>query len=191
MLHREQERKQWGIEQEQLRNQLGEAAYKMGLREIVVRAWYPAEGEPGRSGDPYMTPTESRAFGDVIGAAAPGGGLLYSHARLATTHGRREAPLAASEEPFPVLAFSHGYTSFLAQNTPLMEELASHGYVVFSLAHTWDGSAVFPDGRVTGLGPHVTAWSERSASIRPGRTVSSRPARRSSSRTISSSVSLM
>ncbi|MEM1249080.1 MAG: hypothetical protein AAGK22_22055 [Acidobacteriota bacterium] len=133
------------------------------VREIAVRAWYPTDGEPDATGDPYMSPDESRAFGEVIGAAAPGGNLLYSHAHLGKTHGHRDATPAAVDAPFPVLAFSHGYTSFLAQNTPLMEELASHGFVVFSLAHTWDGSSVFPEGRITGLGPHVTAWNERLA----------------------------
>lgn len=133
------------------------------VREIVVRAWYPTDGDPGAVGEPYMTDLESEAFIDTIGGVSPGGDLLYRHVHLAKTHGHRDAPLASQEEPFPVLAFSHGYTGFLGQNTPLMEELASHGYIVFSIAHTWDGSSVFPDGRVTGVGEHVELWTEELA----------------------------
>ena len=131
------------------------------VREIPVRVWYPAEVEPGSRGGRYMNDLEARAFAETLGSMAPGGGLLYSHARLARTHSHRDAQLADSSSPFPVLAFSHGYTSYSSQNTPLMEELASHGYIVFSLSHTYDSSAVFPDGRVTGFGEHVTRWSEQ------------------------------
>ena len=134
------------------------------VREIVVRAWYPANSVEGAP-EPYMTRAESDGFVASAGGLVPGGSLLFSHARLAETHSYRGAPLleaAPGAGRLPVLTFSHGYTSFLAQNTALMEELASHGYVVFSLAHTWDGSAVFPDGRVTGFGEHISTWIEAS-----------------------------
>jgi hypothetical protein len=47
-----------------------------------------------------------------------------------------------------VLVFSHGYTGYAAQNTLQMEELASQGYIVASIAHPGEAAlAPFPDGR--------------------------------------------
>ncbi len=48
------------------------------------------------------------------------------------------------------MIFSHGFNQgFAGQNTVQMQELASHGYAVFSLAHPYESIAVaFPDGRV-------------------------------------------
>jgi predicted dienelactone hydrolase len=128
-------------------------------RELLVRAWYPSTDNHG-SREPYMTDAEAGAFAASLGSFMPGGGLLYSQSRFGLTNSVRDADLSAAEGSFPVLVFSHGYTSYVNQNTPLMEELASHGYVVFSLGHTYDASVVFPDGRVRGFGDHVARWME-------------------------------
>ena len=63
-----------------------------------------------------------------------------------------------SSAELPVLFYSHGYTSFAGQNTVLMEELASHGYIVYSIQHTHDSSPVlFPDGTVAPMDPELIA----------------------------------
>ena len=64
----------------------------------------------------------------------------------------------------PVVIYSHGYTSFPGQNTALLEELASHGYIVYSVQHTYDSSPVaFPNGDVVGMDPALMAEMERLA----------------------------
>ena len=64
----------------------------------------------------------------------------------AATHSHEDVPVAAGG-PFPALVFSHGGLSYISQRTVLMEDLASHGYVVFSVAHPGGSSGVlFPDG---------------------------------------------
>ncbi len=132
-------------------------------REILVRAWYPAERRRGDEAEPYFTKAEAQAFVETNSATIPGFGYLFSQAALARTHSVRDAAVAAQVDGFPVLAYSHGYGLFVSQNTPLMEELASHGYIVFGLGHTWDGSTVFPDGRTVGLGRHILALQDRAA----------------------------
>jgi hypothetical protein len=53
------------------------------------------------------------------------------------------------ESEYPVLFFSHGYGGIEFQNTVLMQELASHGYVCFSINHPYESIvAVFSDGSV-------------------------------------------
>jgi hypothetical protein len=57
--------------------------------------------------------------------------------------------MSDAEATYPVLLFSHGYGGVVMQNTALMEELASHGYVVFSIAHPYESLvSSFPDGSV-------------------------------------------
>ncbi|MCD4674014.1 MAG: hypothetical protein K8R77_15230, partial [Anaerolineaceae bacterium] len=72
-----------------------------------------------------------------------------SHLDLVKTHSHFNAPLANAEQPYPVLVFSHGYTNSFEVNQAQMEELASHGYVIFSINHTYEAfGTVFPDGRI-------------------------------------------
>jgi hypothetical protein len=77
-----------------------------------------------------------------------GSGFLFDYLRLVRTHAYPNAAVSQKQAPYPVLIFSHGYGSHAAQNTALMEELASHGYAVFSIGHTYESLVeIFPDGR--------------------------------------------
>lgn len=101
-------------------------------REIMVQVWYPAQVEPGDSPDAYM---EHIPF-------------QLSHLSLVRTHAYQDAPVLDVQSSYPVLIFSHGYIGLVEQNLTQMEELASHGYIVCSIAHTYQAQAtVFPDGR--------------------------------------------
>jgi len=46
---------------------------------------------------------------------------------------------------FPLILFSHGYGSFREGNSFLLIELASHGYVVASVSHPYEGMLTEPD----------------------------------------------
>lgn len=46
--------------------------------------------------------------------------------------------LASSSFPWPVVVFSHGYSGTFDQNTYLLENLASHGFIVVAMDHTHD-----------------------------------------------------
>jgi hypothetical protein len=102
-------------------------------RELVVRVWYPARGTAGGKTAPLM---ERPPF-------------QFSHLSLVKTHAYRDAPVSNAQPAFPVLIFSHGHVGFMEQNLTLMEELASHGYIVCSIAHPYQTIVtVYPDGRV-------------------------------------------
>lgn len=52
-------------------------------------------------------------------------------------------------ERFPLILFNHGYGSFLEANTYLLIELASHGYIVASVGHPYEGMVTtLDDGTV-------------------------------------------
>ncbi|WP_018682638.1 alpha/beta hydrolase family protein [Actinokineospora enzanensis] len=57
------------------------------------------------------------------------------------------APMAPGR--FPLVLFSPGYGGSRATGAALAEDLASHGYLVVAVDHTYEAAAVkFPDGRV-------------------------------------------
>ena len=118
-------------------------------REFPVQVWYPAA--PGASGRraPYARPEEMSFLGIIPK-------FLAAQATLVKTHAIVDAPPA--EGRAPVLIFSHGYTGYIAQNTPQVEELVSRGYIVASIGHTGEAAAVpFPDGRTVFIDSAVLA----------------------------------
>ena len=124
------------------------AWYKDGLngpREMMVRAWYPAKPYDGDQKAPYNY--NEKLIADMI---AKGFGIPKSVMR---TINRIDVNSWLNAQPinesFPVLIFSHGHGAIKTQNTTQMEELASHGYVLFACDHTYDaGISVFPKNRV-------------------------------------------
>lgn len=108
-------------------------------REFPVRIWYPA---PAGVKGPMAPYAEAREM--TLGGFIPT--LVMEHARLIRTHSMLDVPVAVGT--WPVLIFSHGYTSYAAQNTVQMEELASRGYVVASITHPGEAAwAALPSGR--------------------------------------------
>lgn len=115
-------------------------------RSLLIRAWYPAqpagnEEKAGYWADPAAV---RRSLGKQMGVPA----FLFYKASKITTHSFLNAPVSGLQSSFPVLIFSHGYTGLETQNTVLMEDLASHGYIVFSISHTYEAVVtLFPDGK--------------------------------------------
>jgi predicted dienelactone hydrolase len=125
-------------------------------RELVAQVWYPADDAAPAAPAPWVH--EAQRFGaiaaeelDLPPFALGHLGLIRSHA----TEGAAGAPAAAPASR-PLLVYSHGWRGFRAIHSTLLEELASHGYVVVALDHTHGSLAtVFPDGRVTPLDPRA------------------------------------
>jgi len=136
-------------------------------RQLLVRVWYPAETVRGLKPRRYFTDIEA-------GTTATGGGTLvgapffFTYLKHAATNSFEDAPLLKDAEDLPVVIYSHGYTSFAGQNTGLMEELASHGYIVYSVQHTYDSSpTVFPDGRIAPMDPALLAAMQAEVQVEP------------------------
>jgi predicted dienelactone hydrolase len=125
-------------------------------RELYLRVWYPAARNfSGAAAKPlpiFGKQTKQIAQALAAGFRLPPGALDFL--ALVSSNSYENAPLAASKTKFPVVVFSHGYyRGFAAQNAIQMEELASHGYVVFGIGHTYETILnVFPDGRAVPAG---------------------------------------
>ncbi|KJK03121.1 dienelactone hydrolase [Pseudomonas sp. 21] len=122
-------------------------------RRLLVRAWYPARPATGAPPRTYFSTAESRStargFGELLHFPP-----LLTHLRLLRTHSYENAPLRSDPGRLPVVFYSHGYGSFAGMNGRIMEELASHGYAVYSVQHTGDASpTLFPNGEVAPTDP--------------------------------------
>ena len=135
-------------------------------RRLLVRVWYPAQDVSGLKPAPYFTAAETTSTARSIGALV-GFPEFFTYVSHVTTNSYTDAPLLAGAKDLPVVFYSHGYTSFLQQNTVLMEELASHGYVVFSVQHTYDSSdTAFLNGDVA---PMDSGLQEMTEAVEDGR----------------------
>ncbi|HEX6360851.1 Tat pathway signal protein [Actinophytocola sp.] len=122
-------------------------------RELMVSAWYPAASTRGHRLAPYMAP-EAAALFDTTRATdfeIPAGRVDWAGTR---THAYEGAPIDRRGGRRPVLVYSPGAGDPRTWGTALVEEMASRGYVVLTIDHTYESPAVrFPDGSVTGNEP--------------------------------------
>ena len=80
--------------------------------------------------------------------------FFLDHLSLAKTASYENIQPDGSAAPYPVLIFSHGWNGFRQQSTFLMQELASHGYIVAALEHPYGARlTVFPDGTLAPNNP--------------------------------------
>ena len=115
-----------------------------GPREIMVRVWYPAQPREGDKKAPYVY--NEKLIGDMVSS---GFGIpKYLMKNISNISGNSWSGAQPVNDKFPVLIFSHGIGGIKIQNTTQMEEMASHGYVVFSCDHAYDaGVSIFTGGR--------------------------------------------
>lgn len=118
------------------------------VRELMVQVWYPALPDVNSKATPYWRHAEiqSAALTKLMNLPE----FIFSHLGLIATNSAWGAQLSDTQAKYPVLVFSHGYKQGSAgQNTSLMEALASHGYIVFSIDHAYVGQvSIYPNGRV-------------------------------------------
>ncbi len=120
-------------------------------RELPVKLWYPATDDAAGPTGLYAAPESVTVLFPLA---------LNQRLRRVKTHAIVDAPVA--ERRMPVLVFSHGYGGYAEQNTVQMEELASRGYVVASIAHPGEAAwAAYPDGRGVPFARQLTEAAKR------------------------------
>jgi predicted dienelactone hydrolase len=107
-------------------------------RELMMTLWYPARKVNGLRPANYFPNHKLIAGRSSIRLPDSG-----------SAHALEQAPVADTRQMFPVLLFSHGLGENTWRYSAQLEELASYGYVVAAVDHTYDNQGVvFPDGRV-------------------------------------------
>ncbi len=105
-------------------------------REIFAQVWHPSDDNVHKDPIPYWEYINETHF--MLTGLFRMPQFFFNHLKYVKTHSHRDIPISQAESKFPVLIFQHGYTFWINQNTPLMEHLASHGYIVVSIAHAYE-----------------------------------------------------
>ena len=96
-------------------------------RRLLLKAWYPAASATTR---PELLWAELRTD-----ARTPRPMRLLLRCLRVRTATVPRAALSPIVRASPLVIYNHGLISFTAENTSLMEELASHGYTVLAIQH--------------------------------------------------------
>ena len=126
---------------------------KAEARRFMMEIWYPALPPPRGTARARWLP-DAKLIAPAIAGFYNLPRFFFDHLALAETDTYENIPVDAGDGPYPVLIFSHGWYGFRQQSTFLMQELASHGYVVVATEHPYGSvMTVFPDGTIAPVNP--------------------------------------
>jgi len=112
---------------------------EVDIRRFIVQTHYPIDTSTG-----YQKAKWIEDGRDVSRALAEDNGLPFfvlDHIVEIDSNSYLDAPLSEASSTYPVVVISHGWRGFRNLHTDLAEELASHGFVVFSIDHTYGSVA--------------------------------------------------
>lgn len=119
-------------------------------RRVRMQMWYPADDVEGYKAVPWLEDGVVVAKGVARAMKLPE--FLLTHTALIKSNSYRSAPISDKESKYPIVVISHGWTGFRNLHTDVAELLASNGYIVLSIDHTYGSAAtVFQNGEVVYL----------------------------------------
>lgn len=120
-----------------------------GKRELMVQVWYPAQNARGKPA-PWIPDAEKVLKEEPLSRSAGVPRAFLDYLKRIPSHSYESADISASSPSYPLVLLNHGYGTSRIFHTTQAENLASHGYIVASIDHTYSTFAtVFPDGRTT------------------------------------------
>lgn len=107
---------------------------KTGNRDLRIQIWYPADQKD-------QTPVNWFIDGEksLSSLAESNGvfGFMLNHLIDVKSHSYLNLPVSTLESNYPVVVMSHGWSSSRILHVNFAEALASHGYVVVGIDHTY------------------------------------------------------
>ena len=94
---------------------------------LTAKVWYPAGSTEGDTPQPYLLGLKRSIMG-----LPP---FIYSHLKGRPTRAFKNARLSTAKDAYPVIVYSHGGDGFVEDNSFLLAELASHGFIAFAVEH--------------------------------------------------------
>ena len=121
-----------------------------GQRKIKIQFWYPAESTDGYDLVPWLEDGKVVAQSLATDTGLPS--FVLNHTSQIMSNSYREAPINETYSEYPIVVISHGWRGFKNLHTDLAEELASLGYIVVGIDHTYGSVAtVFSDDEIAYL----------------------------------------
>lgn len=113
-------------------------------RELMVKVYYPAQKDASKPFSSYFhnSPELIKSFTAFYNLPD----FTFDHLNLVKTNSKEDLPLSDRQPRYPVVLFSHGAGTSMEVQTSQSEDLASHGYIVVAIDHTYVSAAtLFPD----------------------------------------------
>jgi len=124
-------------------------------RRFMLQFWYPAQ-PPTPELKPAAWMPDAALIAPEIAEYIGLPRFFLNHLVYARSSAYPDLPPRRETGPYPVLVFIHGWNGFRQQSTFLMQELASHGYVVASLDLPYGARlVVFPGGSLAPNNPNA------------------------------------
>jgi dienelactone hydrolase len=121
-------------------------------RRFMIQVWYPSETSPSDTRAPWVANAD--IFSPAIATYIDMPSFFLDHLALVDMPAYHESKVASSNTAYRLILFSHGWNGFNAQNSGQAVQLASHGYIVIGIQHTYGAViTVFPDGTVAKNNP--------------------------------------
>lgn len=121
-------------------------------RRFMIQVWYPSDITATDERAPWME--NVKIFAPTIATYIRLPSYFLNHLALVNIPAYKNSAVTQSDEKFPIILFSHGWNGFNAQNAGQALELASRGYVVIGIQHTYGAVvSVFPDGTIAPNNP--------------------------------------
>ena len=110
-------------------------------RRIKLQVWYPAETVEGYEQAPWLLDgiTISKALSKDFGFPA----FALNQTAKVLSNSYLDAPISNIQDKYPIVIISHGWRGFRNLHTDFAEDLASTGYIVVSIDHTYGSVATF------------------------------------------------
>jgi hypothetical protein len=122
------------------------------VRRFQIQVWYPADPSPSDRRASWMNHADVVA--PYIARYIKMPPFFLDHLALVKIPAYQDSKVAASKDGFPIILFSHGWNGFSAQNSGQALQLASHGFVVIGVQHTYGAVVtVFNDGTIARNNP--------------------------------------
>jgi len=113
-------------------------------RELMVKVYYPAKEDNSKPFSRYFH--GSAELIELFATFYNMPDFMFDHLRLVKTNSKEDLQLSDQGGRYPAVLFSHGAGTSMEVQTSQSEDLASHGYIVVTIDHTYvSAGTVFPD----------------------------------------------
>ena len=125
----------------------------LDLRKLMIKLWYPADRDE-KTDENKVAKYSQEIIDNFTKMLTDDGNDPEKIKQLQNiyTHSIPGRPISKDQKQFPLLIFGHGFGMTRSDYTSFCEELASSGYIVATVEHTYVSDLTrFPDGSVTEL----------------------------------------
>lgn len=113
-------------------------------RELMIKIYYPAREDDTKPFSHYFHNSRELLRLLTTGYNLPS--FLFDHLRLVRTNSKDDLQLSNAQDRYPIILFSHGAGTSMETLTSQSEDLASHGFIVVAIDHTYTSAGtIFPD----------------------------------------------